>query len=293
MGDSSRSLRYALCGLRRRAGNSANATSSGTPATILVLRTSSPAVITLWNVRTPIACGNGSSVTRIRNARRPATFHRMAPNPPADYEHLYEDPAIYARRWFLLAMMCTSLVLVVMSVSGMNVALPSLQRDLHAKATDLQWIVDSYSLVFAGLLLTAGAIGDRYGRRRALVGGLIVFAGGAAVGGFAKSAHVVIAGRSIMGIGAAFVMPATLSLGTNIFPPRERRRAIAIWAGFAGAGGAIGPLVSGALLNHFWWGAALLINVPVVAAILVCILTFAPTSRDPDLTPLDPVGAAL
>src|SRR3954463_13585800 len=206
---------------------------------------------------------------------------------------LHERPEIYNRRWFLLGVLCLSLVMVVMAVSGLNVALPSMQRSLGAKATDLQWIVDAYSLVFAGLLLTAGAIGDRYGRRRALVAGLIVFAGGAAVGGFAKSAHVVIAGRSIMGIGAAFVMPATLSLVTNIFPPRERRRAIAIWAGFAGAGGAIGPLVSGALLNHFWWGAALLINVPVVALILVCILTFAPTSRDPQLTPLDPIGAVL
>src|SRR4051794_41480516 len=135
----------------------------------------------------------------------------MAPNPSADYEHLYEDPAIYGRRWFLLAIMCTSLVLVVMSVSGMNVALPSLQRDLQAKASDLQWIVDAYSLVFAGLLLTAGAIGDRYGRRRALIGGLAIFAAGAVFGGLATTARLVIAGRSVMGIGAAFVMPATLS----------------------------------------------------------------------------------
>ena len=211
--------------------------------------------------------------------------------PPAAL--LHEDPVIHRRRWFLLGVMCLSLVMVVMSVSGLNVALPSMQRDLDASASSLQWIIDSYALVFAALLLPAGALGDRFGRKRALLVGLVIFASGSVVGGVATSASQVIAGRVITGLGAAFVMPATLSLLTTIFPPHERRRAIAMWAGFAGAGGALGPIVSGALLERYWWGSALLANVPIVAGVLIAVWVFSPTSRDPDATPLDPLGALL
>jgi EmrB/QacA subfamily drug resistance transporter len=212
---------------------------------------------------------------------------------------LHERPEIHARRWFLLGVLCLSLVLVVMAVSGLNVALPSLQRSLDASATDLQWIVDSYAIVFAGLLLTAGAIGDRFGRKKALVGGLAVFGAGALVGTFAGSPSEVIAARLVMGVGAAFIMPATLSLLSAVFPPHERGKAIAIWAGFAGAGGALGPLVVGFLLTgwwifpSFWWGSAFLVNVVVVAVVLVAVIVFSPESRDEDVTPLDPVGALL
>jgi MFS transporter, DHA2 family, integral membrane protein len=215
---------------------------------------------------------------------RPAT----APPVPLD-----EQPSIHARRWFLLAIMCLSLVLVVLSVSGLNTALPTIQRDLDASASDLQWIVDAYSIVFAGLLLSAGAIGDRFGRRRALLGGLAVFGVGTLVGGLATSSSQLIAGRAVMGVGAAFIMPATLSIITAIFPPQERTRAIAIWAGFAGAGGAIGPVVTGGLLERFWWGSAMLVNVPLVVGIIAAVATFAPDSRDDAQTPLDPVGAVL
>jgi DHA2 family multidrug resistance protein-like MFS transporter len=206
---------------------------------------------------------------------------------------LHEQPAIYARRWFLLAIMCLSLVLVVMSVSGLNTALPTMQRELGASASELQWIVDAYATVFAGLLLTAGAIGDRFGRRRALLAGLVVFGVGALLGGLASDASQVIGSRAVMGVGAAFIMPATLSIITAIFPPHERARAIAIWAGFAGAGASIGPIVTGGLLEGFWWGSTLLVNVPVVVAILAAVWTFAPDSRDDTHTPLDPVGALL
>ncbi|HEX6312937.1 MAG TPA: MFS transporter [Acidimicrobiia bacterium] len=206
---------------------------------------------------------------------------------------LHERPEIHARRWFLLGIMCLSLVLVVMSVSGLNVALPTMQRELAASASELQWMVDAYAILFAGLLLTAGAVGDRFGRRGALLAGLGVFAVGAIVGGVASGASQVIAGRAVMGIGAAFIMPATLSIITTIFPPHERGRAIAIWAGFAGAGASIGPVVSGALLEGFWWGSTLLVNVPVVIATLAAIWAFAPDSRDDTHTPLDPVGAVL
>ena len=206
---------------------------------------------------------------------------------------LYARPEVHQRRWFLLGVLCLSLVMIVMAVSSLNVALPTLQRDLGASATMLQWIVDAYALVFAGLLLSAGAIGDRFGRKAALLGGLAVFGAGAIVSGFAGSAEVVIAGRAVQGIGAAFVMPATLSLITVIFPPEERQRAIAIWVGFAGAGGALGPIVSGLLLEHFWWGSAFFANVPVVALTAVAVALTAPRSRDDSATPLDPRGALL
>jgi len=206
---------------------------------------------------------------------------------------LHEDPVVHRRRWFLLAIMCLSLVMVVMSVAGLNVALPSLQRELGAGASSLQWIVDSYGLVFAALLLPAGALGDRFGRKRALMLGLVIFTTGSFIGGLGTTAAQVIVGRVITGVGAAFVMPATLSLLTTIFPPHERRKAIAMWAGFAGAGGALGPIVSGALLEKFWWGSAFLVNVPIVALVLLAVAVFSPTSKDPEATPLDPVGAGL
>ncbi len=206
---------------------------------------------------------------------------------------LHEQPSIHARRWFLLAIMCLSLVLVVMSVSGLNTALPTIQRDLGASASDLQWIVDAYAIVFAGLLLSAGAIGDRFGRRRALLAGLGVFGLGTFIGGVATSSSQLIVGRAVMGIGAAFIMPATLSIITAIFPPHERTRAIAIWAGFAGAGASIGPVITGGLLEGFWWGSTLLVNVPIVVAIVGAVMLFAPNSRDDTKTPLDPVGALL
>ena len=190
-------------------------------------------------------------------------------------------------------MLCLSLVMIVMAVSSLNVALPSIQSDLGASATMLQWIVDSYALVFAGLLLVAGALGDRFGRKETLLFGLVLFGVGAMVSGFAGSAAIVIVGRAIQGAGAAFVMPATLSLLTAVFPPAERPKAIATWVAFAGAGGALGPIVSGALLEKFWWGSAFLFNVPVVALTAAAIAVYSPRSRDDTATPLDPRGAVL
>ncbi len=189
---------------------------------------------------------------------------------------LYEDPDVHRRRWLLLGVMCLSLVLVVMSVSSLNVAAPRLQQDLDASSTALHWIIDSYALVFAGFLLAAGALGDRFGRKGALLGGLALFGVGLVVAGLGTSPAQVIAGRGIMGIGSAFVMPATLSLITAVFPPEERGKAIAVWAGFAGAGAAIGPIVAGLLLEWFWWGSAVLVNLPVVAIALVSVARFAP-----------------
>jgi DHA2 family multidrug resistance protein-like MFS transporter len=154
-------------------------------------------------------------------------------------------------------------------------------------------MIDAYAIVFAGLLLPAGALGDRFGRKGALLAGLGIFAVGLGVAGFATDAAQVIAGRGIMGAGAALVMPATLSLITAIFPPEERTKAIATWAGFAGAGAAMGPILSGALLGHYWWGSTILVNLPIVALAAVAIAVLSPRSRDTHVTPLDPVGAGL
>lgn len=206
---------------------------------------------------------------------------------------LHDDEEIHRRRWLVLGTMCLSLVMVVVANSSLNVALPTMQHDLDASASQVHWILDSYALVFAGVLLLAGAIGDRFGRKGALLAGLGLFGLGALIGGTADSANVVIAGRAVMGIGAAFVMPATLSLITAVFPPHERARAIAIWAGFAGAGGAFGPIISGALLERFWWGSTILVNLPVIAVVATAVAVVAPRSRDDEATPLDPVGAAL
>jgi DHA2 family multidrug resistance protein-like MFS transporter len=228
-------------------------------------------------------------------------FHKeipMANTAPADIP-LFERPDVYAKRWFLLGIMCLSLVMVVMAVSGLNVAIPSIQSSLRASATDLQWIVDSYAIIFAGLLISAGAIGDRFGRKRALQGGLLVFGVGSIIGTFAGDVTMVIVSRAVMGIGAAFVMPATLSIISAIFPPQERSKAIALWAGFAGAGGALGPLVVGFLLTDwwvfpaYWWGAAFLFNVVTVGITLTAVSIWAPRSKDDESTPLDPVGAVL
>ena len=197
------------------------------------------------------------------------------------------------RRWWTLAVLCLSLLMVILGNTVLNVAIPTLVRVLDASDRDLQWMVDAYSLVFAGLLFTAGALGDRFGRKGALNVGLVIFGAGSLVAAVGDSTGQITVGRAIMGLGAAFVMPSTLSILTNVFPPHERARAIGIWAGVAGAGGAIGPITSGFLLEHYWWGSIFFINLPVVVAALVLGWFLVPTSRDPARMPLDPVGAAL
>ncbi len=204
-----------------------------------------------------------------------------------------EAADVYNRRWKILAVLNLSLVLVVAANSALNVALPTLVRELEASATQLQWIVDAYAIVFAGLLLPAGAIGDRFGRKGSLQAGLTVFFVASLAATFAVSPVQVIAARAVMGIGAAFVMPATLSLLTVVFPPAERGRAIAIWAGFAGAGGAIGPLLSGALLERFWWGSVFFVNLPIIALALGGGAVLLPRSKDESRRRLDPVGGLL
>jgi EmrB/QacA subfamily drug resistance transporter len=204
----------------------------------------------------------------------------------------------FHRRWFILGVLCLSLLVIIVDNSILNVALPTLQKTkaeggLGASNSELQWMVDSYTLVFAGLLLTAGSLGDRYGRRGALQIGLSVFGLGSLLSAFAGSANHLIFTRSVMGIGGAFIMPATLSIITNVFPPEERGQAIALWAAIAGIGVALGPISGGFLLEHFYWGSIFLVNVPIVAFALATGFFLIPTSRDPAEPKQDPVGAAL
>ncbi|MET0420656.1 MAG: MFS transporter [Acidimicrobiia bacterium] len=199
----------------------------------------------------------------------------------------------YDRRWLILAVLCFSLLVIVLDNTILNVAIPTIVRDLSATNSQLQWMVDSYTLVFAGLLLTAGSLGDRYGRRGALQFGLVVFGLGSLASAFAASADQLIVTRAFMGIGGAFIMPATLSIITNVFPANERGKAIGFWAGTAGLAGVLGPTIGGFLLEHFYWGSVFLVNIPIVVLGVLAGIFVIPTSKDPHPGPLDPIGAVL
>ncbi|MGZ4718217.1 MAG: MFS transporter, partial [Acidimicrobiales bacterium] len=192
------------------------------------------------------------------------------------------DEPLYDKRWWALVVLCLSLLIVFVGNSSLNVALPTLSRDLHATTSQLQWVVAIYSLVFAGLLFSTGAIGDRYGRKGALQFGLSLFLVGCLLASLSNSMWQLIASRALMGAAAAFIMPSTLSIIVNIFPPEERTKAIAVWASVTGAAGSLGPLASGWLLGHFWYGAVFLVNVPIIIVALVSGWFVVPKSRDPE-----------
>jgi EmrB/QacA subfamily drug resistance transporter len=198
------------------------------------------------------------------------------------------------RRWWALAVLNLSLVLITLDNTVLNVALPTLQRELGASTSELQWIVDSYQLVFAGLLFTMGSLADRYGRKGMLQLGLCLFGVGTLAAAFAPNATVLIATRAFMGVGGAMIMPATLSILGTVFPDKaERAKAIAIWAAMASIGIALGPVIGGLLLAHFSWGSIFLVNVPVVIVALIGGYFLLPTSKDPNPGRMDPLGALL
>ena len=202
-------------------------------------------------------------------------------------------PPGYGRRWWVLATMTVCLLVVIMGNTILNVAIPTLQRELGATQAELQWVVDAYILVFAGLLFSWGVVGDRIGRRTVLLLGLGIFAAGSVLAAFSDSAVELIAWRAVMGVGGAAVQPTTLAVITNVFPPRERGRAIGVWAGTAGIAVAGGPLAGGAVLEHFWWGAVFLIGVPVAVLGIVGVLAVVPESRDPSPGRVDVPGVLL
>ncbi len=202
-------------------------------------------------------------------------------------------PEGHPRRKQILLVLCLSLLVVVIDNTVLNTALPTLARELHAGTSSLQWIVDAYTLCFAALLIPAGALGDRYGRRLSLIAGLILFALGSLAASFASSAGVLIADRVLMGFGAAFVMPATLSILNAVFPPAERPQAIAAWSAVAGVGIVIGPTLGGFLLSHFYWGSVFLVNIPLVVLALAGVIRIVPETAEPGRRSLDFVGTLL
>ena len=220
----------------------------------------------------------------------------ISPQPPPAPHHLRDeiDPRVHERRWMILGVLCMSLLIIVMDNTILNVAIPSLITELGATNSQVQWIIDSYVLVFAGLLLTTGSLSDRFGRKGALQLGIVLFGIGSAAAAMSSSANGLIFTRAFMGIGGALIMPATLSILINVFrDPVERGRAIAVWAGFSGLGVAIGPISGGFLLEHFSWSSVFWVNLPIGATALVLGAFLVPTSRDPNQGKIDPLGAVL
>jgi EmrB/QacA subfamily drug resistance transporter len=197
------------------------------------------------------------------------------------------------RRWWTLAVLSVALLIIIVDDTIINVAIPTLQRQLGTSTAALQWIVDAYIIVFAGLLLTMGALGDRFGRKRFLQLGLLVFAGASVLGSYAGSAAQLIVARALMGVGGAVIMPSTLSILTDVFPRGERVKAIGIWTGVASLGIPIGPIAGGWLLEHFWWGSVFLLNVPIALAALAGGRVLVPESRHPAPPRPDLPGLAL
>ncbi len=213
--------------------------------------------------------------------------------PPTLHDRTAGQQQAYERRWWTLGVLCLSLLIVFVGNSSLNVALPTLSRDFGATESQLQWVVASYSLVFAGLLFSTGALGDRFGRKGALQFGLATFFVAAAAASQSTEMWQIIGCRALMGVGAAFIMPSTLSILVNVFPPGERAKAIAIWAATTGVAGSLGPIASGFLLTRFWFGSVFLINLPIIATAFVGGWFLVPKSKDPEQGRLDPPGAIL
>jgi EmrB/QacA subfamily drug resistance transporter len=202
----------------------------------------------------------------------------------------------HPRRWAILGVLVVSLLVVVLDNTVLNVALRTIADPAHglgASQSQLEWAINSYTLVFAGLLFTWGVLGDRAGRRRILLLGMVLFGLASLLSAYAHTPGQLIWARALMGIGGAAVMPSTLSIISNVFDPRERGKAIGMWAGSVGLAVAIGPVVGGALLEHYWWGSVFLINVPIVIAGVVAIMLLVPESRDPKPGRIDLLGVAM
>jgi EmrB/QacA subfamily drug resistance transporter len=207
-----------------------------------------------------------------------------------------QGPGGHPRRWAILGVLVLGLLVVVLDNTVLNVALKTIadpRAGLGASQSQLEWAINSYTLVFAGLLFTFGVIGDRVGRKRMLMVGMLLFGLSSLISSYATTPDQLIWARAAMGLGGAAIMPQTLSIISNIFEPQERGKAIGMWAAAVGLGVAIGPVTGGLLLDHFWWGSVFLINVPVVALALVAIAVMVPESRNPEKAGIDWQGVAL
>ncbi|CAL9522990.1 MULTISPECIES: MFS transporter [Streptomyces] len=199
----------------------------------------------------------------------------------------------HPQRWLILGVICLAQLTVLLDNTVLNVAIPSLTRELHATTSDIQWMINAYSLVQSGLLLTAGSAADRYGRKKMLITGLVLFGAGSLVAGLAGSTGQLIAARAGMGIGGALLMTTTLAVAMQIFAPEEQPKAIGIWSAVNALGFAGGPLIGGFVLDHFWWGAIFLINLPVAALAVVAVVILVPESKNPRGDRPDLIGAVL
>jgi EmrB/QacA subfamily drug resistance transporter len=199
----------------------------------------------------------------------------------------------YARRWWALLVLCLSLLIIVMANTALTVAAPAMTQDLGLSSADLQWVIDGYTVPYAALMLLLGATGDKYSRRGALILGLFVFGAGSVAGSLVDSAAGVITARAVMGVGAAMIMPATLSLLAATFPRAERAKAITLWTATAGLAIAAGPLLAGALLERHGWTSTFLINVPIAAVAVIGALALVPPSKAVAKGRIDYVGGLL
>ncbi|NEB73832.1 DHA2 family efflux MFS transporter permease subunit [Streptomyces sp. SID14478] len=199
----------------------------------------------------------------------------------------------HPQRWLILGVICLAQLTVLLDNTVLNVAIPSLTRELHASTSDIQWVISAYSLVQSGLLLTAGSTADRYGRKKMLAAGLVLFGVGSLVAGLAGSTGQLIAARAGMGVGGALLMTTTLAVVVQIFDDSERVKAIGLWATVNSLGFAVGPLLGGLMLDHFWWGAIFLINIPVAVIGLVAVVALVPESKNPRGDRPDLLGAVL
>ncbi|MEU7338818.1 MFS transporter [Streptomyces sp. NPDC007074] len=204
---------------------------------------------------------------------------------------------VHRRRWAILTVLSSSLLVVMLDNSILNVAMKTIAQPapvgLGSTQGQLEWSVNSYTLVFAGLLFTAGLLGDRLGRKKVLLFGMLVFGAGSVLSALSDTSGQLIAFRAVMGFGGAFILPATLAIIMNVFEREEQPKAIGIWTGVVGVAIAAGPIAGGVLLEHFWWGSVFLVNVPIVVAAVVAMVAIVPDSKDPRPGRLDPVGVLL
>ncbi|MFF2042354.1 DHA2 family efflux MFS transporter permease subunit [Kitasatospora sp. NPDC058170] len=204
-----------------------------------------------------------------------------------------QPQAGHPRRWLILGVLVSSLLVILIDNTILNVGLRTIQHDLNATQSEMEWVLDSYILIFAGLMFTFGVLGDRVGRKLLLVIGLVLFGITSVVAALVTEPVPLILARAGMGLGAAMVQPQTLSIIQNVFPPNERGKAIGLWSSFSGIAIAVGPITGGLLLKYFWWGSLFLVNIPVVIVGSIAVMMVVPESRDPKPSRLDPLGVVL
>src|ERR1700722_17355525 len=229
--------------------------------------------------------------------RHPVASSAPAESMPAPLARPRVSEAVHRQRWAILAVLLCSLLVVMLDNSILNVAMKTIAQPaptgLGAAQSQLEWAVNSYTLVFAGLLFTAGVLGDRLGRKKVLLFGMLVFGAGSALCAMSQSSGQLIALRAVMGFGGAFILPATLAIIVNVFERDEQPKAIGIWTSVVGFAIALGPITGGVLLEHFWWGSIFLVNVPIVVAATIAMVAIVPDSKDPGPGRLDPLGVML